>query len=129
MTTDHEAIRNLLARYCHHVDAAETEEWLGLYTDNPTLDLGMGAGPMTGHDALREMSARRVAGSALHLSANAVIDVKGDEADVASYVVVIGNNDDPTIRLGGRYVDKLRRVDGEWRFESRSLTPNFVKRV
>jgi hypothetical protein len=129
MTTDREAIRNLLARYCHHVDAAETEEWLGLYTDNPTLDLGMGDGPMTGHDALREMSARRVAGSALHLSANAVIDVQGDEADVASYVVVIGNNDDPAIRLGGRYVDKLRRIDGEWRFESRSLTPNFVKRA
>jgi hypothetical protein len=125
---DHEAIRNLMARSCHHADAAETEAYVALYTPDGSLDLGLGAGPMRGHDALRAFAERRTPGASLHLSVNPIIEVDGDRATAASYVVVLGGNDDPAVRLAGRYVDELHKIDGAWLFASRVLTPNFVKR-
>lgn len=126
---DHEAIRNLMARSCHHADAAETEPYVALYTTDGSLDLGLGAGPMVGHDALRAFASRREPGRSLHVSANHVIEVDGSTASAASYVVVYGDNDNPMVRIAGRYVDALVKVDGEWLFESRVLTPNFAKKA
>jgi hypothetical protein len=122
-TEDHEAIRELLHRSCQYADAADTEGWLSLYLDEGSLDMGMLRPPMKGKKVLREFASARQPGASLHLSSNAVISVDGDDASVQSYVVVIGPKEDPHVRLAGRYDDRLRRVDGEWRFVSRTLDP------
>jgi ketosteroid isomerase-like protein len=123
-TDDQEAIRELLHRYCHYADAADTEGWLSLYVkESCSLDMGMGAEPMVGVEALRQFASARRPGTSIHLSSNAVISVEGDEAGVASYVVVIRGNDNPKMALAGRYDDRLRKVDGEWRFVARKLEP------
>jgi uncharacterized protein (TIGR02246 family) len=122
-TDDHEAIRQLIHRYFQYADAADTEAWLSLYVEDGSLDMGMGRAPMTGKDALREFASARRPGASVHLSSNAVISVDGDEASVQSCVVVIGPKEGPRIMLAGRYDDRLRRVDGEWRFVSRKLDP------
>jgi len=57
----------------------------------------------------------------IHISVNPIITIDGDVASIESYVVVIGRVDDPRVVLAGRYEDRLRRVEGEWRFVSRRL--------
>lgn len=85
--------------------------------------MGFGGEPFVGTQALREFASARRPGTGLHLSANQVISVDGDEAAVESYVVVLGGPEDPRVRLAGRYSDRLRRVQGSWRFVSRRLDP------
>jgi ketosteroid isomerase-like protein len=118
-----EAIRELLHRYCHYVDAGDADKWAGLYAEDGSFNLGAGRGPIQGRAALREFASRFRAGTGLHLSANPVIAVEGDEASVSSYVVVIGGAEDPKVNLAGRYEDRLRRVGGEWFIGSRCLYP------
>jgi ketosteroid isomerase-like protein len=120
---DHEAIRELLHKYCHYVDSADTEGWLSLYVDDGSLDMGMGGPPFAGKEALRTFASARRPGTGLHLSANPIITVDGNEATVVSYVVVIGGNDDPRVRLAGRYEDRMRRAGSQWRFVTRRLDP------
>jgi len=122
-TEDIEAIRELLYRYCYYADNADTDAWLSLYVDDGSLDMGMGRAPFVGKEALREFASARRPGALLHLSANHLISVEGDEAAAQSYVVVVGGPEDPRVRLAGRYLDRLRRVDGSWRFVSRRLEP------
>jgi len=118
---DRAAIQDLLSRYCQYTDSADQAGWVGLFTEDGSMDLGMGDPPFVGREALGAFSSRLRAGGGLHMSANPVIEQDGDEASVASYVVVVGGEDDPRVRLGGRYLDRLRRVDGDWRFASRQL--------
>jgi len=120
---DKEAIRELLFRYCHYADTADTDGWLSLYADECSLDMGMGGPPLVGKEALRLFASARRPGISLHLSANQIINVDGDDANVESYVFVIGGPEDPRVRLAGRYLDRLRRVDGAWLFVSRRLDP------
>jgi hypothetical protein len=120
---DIEATRELLHRYCHYADAADTDGWLPLYVEDGWLEMGMQLPRMTGREALRQFASARQPGANIHLSSNAVISVEGDEASVVSYVVVIGPQENPAVRLAGRYEDRLRRVEGRWRFASRKLDP------
>jgi hypothetical protein len=113
---DRESIRELLHKYCHFADAPDAAQWAGLYTEDGSFRIG--PEPVEGRPALREL-ASGFAGGGLHISANALIAVEGDEATVSSYVLVLGGTEDPQVRLGGRYEDRLRKVDGEWLFASR----------
>lgn len=124
---DNEQIRELFARYCHYVDAANADKWADLFVDKGALILNMGGPPIEGRAAIRSFASALSAGTGLHLSANPVISVTGDDATAESYVVVIGGGDDPQLRIGGRYQDQLRRVDGEWKFVRRELSPVFMK--
>lgn len=118
---DSEAIRTLLNRYYHCVDTANTEEWLSLYTDDGSLDIGVGEPPIVGKVALRAHGSSRRPGVGIHIAINPIINVDGDTASIDSHVVVIGGAEDPHIVLAGRYEDRLRLVEGEWRFVSRRL--------
>jgi len=128
-TEDIEAIRELLYRSCYYADDADTEAWLSLYVDEGSLDMGMGRPPFVGKQALREFASARRPGALLHLTANHVISVDGDEATAQSYVVIVEGPEDPRVRLAGRYLDRLRRVDGSWRFVSRSLEPQMRRQA
>jgi uncharacterized protein (TIGR02246 family) len=120
---DREAIRELLHRYCHYVDAGDADKWADLYVEDGSFDLGTGRGPIQGRAALRKFATAFRAGAGLHLSANPIISVEGEEATVSSYVVVIGGAEDPKINLAGRYEDHLRQAGGEWLIRSRCLHP------
>jgi SnoaL-like domain len=126
---DREAIRDVLYRYCQYADAADTEGWLSLYVDDGSLDMGMGGAPFVGKPALREFASARRPGTGLHLSANQMISVDGDDATVESYVVVLEGPEDPRVRLAGRYADRLKRVQGSWLFVSRRLDPQLRARA
>ena len=121
---DHEAIRSLLNQYYHCVDTANTEKWLSLYTDDGSLDIGIGEPPISGKDALRTHGSTRRPGIGIHVAVNPVITIDGDAATIDSYVVVIGGAEDPHVVLAGRYEDRF--APGPWRFVDRLIHTDLV---
>jgi hypothetical protein len=128
---DREAIRDVLSRYCHYVDAGEGDKWAELFTEDGSFgreggSFDIGVGPFVGRAALRKMASRFRA-DGLHFSANPVITVDGDDATVTSYVLVLQGREHPEVRMSGRYEDRLRKVDGRWLFSSRHLSTDMQR--
>ena len=122
---DNEAIREVLYRYCQYVDEGNPEAWASLFVEDGSFDVGMGGEPCVGTEALRTFASVFRPGAGLHVTANPVITVDGDEATAQSTVFVIGDADGPSIGLAGRYDDRLRRDAGSWRLVTRRLDPKF----
>ena len=118
---DIEAIRQLVARYCHLADSVDVEPWLDCWTDDGVFDFG--GSRTVGRDELRALCEGSEAIYAVtplrHVVTNVVIDVDGDTATSSSYVQLFVVGQPPTIMSTARYYDRLRRVDGRWRFSER----------
>ena len=115
---DSEEIRQLIARYCLLFDAHEAKEWAALFTDDGVIEIG--ASRAEGTEALVQFAAAVPAESVMrHITTNVVIDVEGDEARSQSYLTVLLPAAQSPISLIARYEDRLRRVDGQWRFAER----------
>jgi len=123
---DREAIRELLAVYCFHLDAGEQEQMAALFTEDGTWETAFGTGTTRpGIVAqLRKIAAlstgprpRRA-----HLTTNIVIDLNGDTATVRSNWTVIENSaTGPRISSGGEYRDQLVKQGGKWLFKHRKI--------
>jgi ketosteroid isomerase-like protein len=124
LSNEKEEIRELMARYNLAIDYPDLEGWLDCWADDGALGFG-GRPRVQGKEALRAHGRDRPGGH-LHLSLNQIIDIDGDGAHASSYVAVLGGEDDPVVRLAGRYEDDLRRIDGRWRFVLRVLDPRLV---
>jgi 3-phenylpropionate/cinnamic acid dioxygenase small subunit len=77
-----------------------------------------------GHVQLRHGVTAMRAGdrSTKHLVVDPRISVTGDSAQATSYFMILGSlAGRPHIRATGSYRDELRRVDGAWRFASRTV--------
>ena len=123
---DHEEIRQLIARYCHHVDKHEASEWAALFSEDGILDAGVMK--TQGTEALRDfvegMRSNPQIPPMRHIVTNVVIDVQGDEATSQSYILVLRPGEVTQIGLTARYDDRLRRIDGHWRFVERRIIPD-----
>lgn len=125
-----DAIHEVLANYCFYFDGGEFENWVNLFTDDATFDLGPQGKPQ-GKDALRAfinaatktMPLQRGIPALKHCVMNEIIKVNGDEATAKSYVLV------PLVRgegqlvngLAGRYEDHLVKQGEHWLFQSRKV--------
>jgi uncharacterized protein (TIGR02246 family) len=123
---DVEAIRQLVARYCHYIDQVRIDEWLDCFTEDGAFDF---FGSRTeGRDALRElgsgMEATQASAPMRHVVTNVIVDVDGDTATSSSYLQILMAQRPPALMTSGRYEDRLRRIDGRWRFEERVLLPD-----
>ncbi len=123
---DHEEIRQLIARYCHLVDSHQAAGWAALFTEEGVLDAG--GTKVEGIQAL-ESFAESLRGvyethPMRHVVTNVVIDINGDDARSQSYIQVLNPGPSTSIGMTGIYDDILRRVDGEWRFVQRRMTPD-----
>jgi uncharacterized protein (TIGR02246 family) len=123
---DHEEIRQLIARYCHHVDKYEAAEFAALFSEDGVLDSG--GNKTQGTEALRNFVERMRSSPQVspmrHIVTNVVIDVVGDEATSQSYIVLLLPGSPTRIGLTASYDDRLRRVDGQWRFVERRIIPD-----
>jgi len=71
-----------------------------------------------------------------HLITNESVEIEGDVAHLETYVTALFNPKDetsvfgggPTI-VGGRYIDRLDRRNGEWRIAVREFAPHFSATV
>jgi len=111
--SDLDQIRELLARYCLHLDRAEHEEWLALFLPDATYEVY--GRTFAGHDGLRAMISAAPHG--LHLGGQPVIEVDGAVARSQQNLLFL---DLSTGRSRAAvYDDELRRTPEGWRFARR----------
>jgi hypothetical protein len=119
------AIRELLATYCFHLDNYRFADMAALFTEDGTWDTAFGKG--TGHAGIVAQAEsigtpgtprpRRV-----HLTTNIVIRLNGDTATVESNWSVIQNSaTGPKIGSAGAYYDQVAKQNGTWLFRYRKI--------
>jgi len=120
--TDEDAIRNLIGRFCQHLDSRRFKEWSETFTEDGVfgrfnsraaiLEMILGGELATQPDLHRQ-----------HAVTNSVIDVHGDTAEATSDLAMFDRvGDGPFSVRCGRYHDKLaRQPNGEWLFTERRL--------
>ena len=122
---DRDAIRELTARYCWHVQHGEAEKIVPLFVADGVFDgTRAGIGVYKGHPALLKFYRETIApaGVALPFIQNHVIEVDGDEARGTCALEGRFIRDGQSITGAGCYQDRYRRVDGKWRFVERQFT-------
>jgi ketosteroid isomerase-like protein len=123
---DREAIRDLIHRYCRAIDRCDAELLTSCYHEDAIEDHG---GLFYGsRDEWVSFVIEDLRGSAAttHMTSNLSIELDGDRAYAESYVLAAGETL-PTadgaqlLLLGGRYIDRFARREGEWRIVKRVL--------
>ena len=124
-----QAILKNLYRYGHSIDYGDEEAWVDCFTEDGVFDVRarLSHQPnrvISGRDELRAFIKRHTRAPELwhkHLLIEPLIEVDGDTATVRSYLaVVMEHEDEPIVRVFGRYRDRLVRCpDGRWRFRER----------
>lgn len=116
-------IRNLVAAYAHALDDGRTDDLVAMFTHDAVAVLP-GVPRLEGKDAIRAAYAEMVPRQPQrHVVTNTdVVEYDGQQATVRSDVVfLLKGETEWTVRLVGRYTDRLRIEDGAWLFESREL--------
>ena len=121
---DELAIRRLLAIYCRAIDRRDAELLRSVYWPDATDNHGIFNGnAMQFVDFILPMlSSMR---STTHSISNILIDLRGDIACVETYVQAYHDAPGPEGRVdivvGGRYLDRMERRDGQWRIAHRQF--------
>ena len=122
---DKNAIRELLATYCFHLDSYRFAEMAALFTEDGVWDTAFGkrtgrAGIVAQAESIGKPGAPRP--RLVHLTTNIVIDLRGDEAAVMSNWSVIQNSETgPKVGSAGAYRDQVVKRDGRWLFQYRKI--------
>lgn len=122
---DHHEIRTLLATYCHGCDRGDEVEMASVYAADSWDDHGPRKmdGRRFSIDTVEETL--RVTTVVNHLLGQSLITVNGDEAGAETYFLatvtypVRDDRPNSVNQLGGRYVDRLVRENGQWRIKDR----------
>ncbi|MFL5253591.1 MAG: nuclear transport factor 2 family protein [Rhodopila sp.] len=118
---DKDAIRELLATYCFHLDADEFDAMAALFVPDGVWETAFGTG--TGRDGIAAQARSIATGERprrVHQTTNIVIDIWGESATVRSNWLVFQNGQSgPIIGSGGAYHDKLVKREGRWYFQHR----------
>jgi hypothetical protein len=119
---DHLAIEQLLYRYARGIDRCDEAALTSIWWPSARADYGNGE-----VDALEWSASVLPALSAMlrtqHFLGNILIELKGDAAAVETYCRAYHEleSEDGRIEMevGGRYLDRFERRDGEWRIAHR----------
>ena len=122
---DKDAIRELIAQYCHALDAGRFAEVAALFAPDGewTTDYGQAQGPAAIEALLRgNVPVKGEGPQRKHFVTNTVVTVEGDAAHSRSDYLIIRESAAGLIPvMGGTYRDRFRRIDGAWRFGRREL--------
>lgn len=120
---DKDAIRELLAEYCFHLDNERFEAMAALFTPDGVWETAFGTG--TGRAGIVAQARSIASGKRprrVHLTGNIVIELAGDAATARSNWVLVQNGPaGPVVGSGGGYEDRLVRQDGRWFFQRRAI--------
>lgn len=122
---DREQIRELYARYAYTADLGPYPEWVQCFTADGVFESPL-FGQHKGSQGLLRFTAiyKESQGGAQvrHVMTNVSFVISGDCATGGCYLNYYHCKDGKvTLAALGRYEDKLRKVDGEWLFESRKV--------
>jgi 3-phenylpropionate/cinnamic acid dioxygenase small subunit len=120
---DRESVRELYARYAHTIDEGHFEEWAACFTEDGVFE-EKELGRFAGREALIAMAQDFRAGldgaQQRHIIDNVSFQLEGDRGvgtcNLTHHVTRGGLTELTGV---GVYHDKLRKVNGQWRFESR----------
>ena len=121
-------IRNLAGRYSQALDLGDPAAWAGVFTDDGVMEMVAQGYEIKG-ETLRSLPREGEPSSGRHIPTTFVIDGAGDEATMRSYVTVVSTDDPARIVFQGRYEDRLRRIDGQWRIERRRILTDWIDPV
>lgn len=126
---DERAILRTLHTYGQSIDYGDEEAWVDCFTEDGVFDVRSRLPHqlkrlISGRAELRRFIARHTRAPELwhkHLLVEPLIAVDGDTATCVSYLAVVMEHDDqPVLRVFGRYRDRLvKEADGRWRFRER----------
>ena len=121
---DHQAIRDVVLRYCRGIDRLDLELVRGCYHPDATDDHGSFR-LRTRDDYVEWVGGvlMRYTGT-MHVVANQLVELDGDVARSETYGVAYHHGDPPddhrrNFTTGFRYVDRFERRDREWRIATR----------
>lgn len=123
------ALHELVLRYCRAIDRRDYALLRSLYHDDAIDDHGrLFCGSAQEYvEWLPSMLARYEA--TVHSITNALFALDGDSAEGEIYTVAYHRTHPPEAReivIGGRYLDRYERRNGEWRFLRRWLALDWV---
>jgi uncharacterized protein (TIGR02246 family) len=124
-SADEAAIRRLCALYAQAVDRNQPDLLAGLFTADAVIE-GPGFA-MRGREEIRAIPGmlRQAYSRTLHLVMNQVFEITGDvaEGETCGLANHLSASADTASNLvwALRYQDRLRRDNGEWRFERRRI--------
>lgn len=120
-----DAIREVLATYCFHLDAGNFEAMAALFTADGTWHTDFGKG--TGRAGIVEHARSLRAGSdprprGVHLVTNIVIELNANRAQVRSnWMMAENSTTGPLVSSAGGYADDMVKQDGRWLFHYRKI--------
>lgn len=125
-----EAARDLVARVARGEDRRDGSLLNGAYWPDARVDLGVFKG------SFAEYLAYVVPGSdaipvTLHTLGQSLIEVRGDsclvETHVTSYHRINFGAEHRDVVIGGRYLDRTEKRDGEWRIAARTMLNDWLR--
>jgi SnoaL-like domain len=120
---DREELRELYAHYAHAIDNGKFDEWINCFTEDGIFESPR-FGKHQGREGLRRFTAiyKENLGGAkpFHQMTNLTFDLDGDQGKGCCYLTYYHcKNGKASLSAAGHYTDKLRKVNGEWKFQSR----------
>lgn len=125
-------IKRLKYEYCRHLDSGNVSDFVDLFTEDAYVEVPNHE-PCRGIEEVQEFITD-VSGRDIdlmsHMASNPIVDVDGDEATGHWYYIVIIEDGDGQATWGqGRWEDRYRRVDGDWKIASLVATRQFTSRI
>ena len=128
---DHHEITRTLTEYCHGCDRCDEAHMGSVYTEDSWDDHGHIKA--SGAEFARVMTASVLESTdtLAHLLGQSMINVNGDKAGAETYFLAVScdtreDGSRACNQLGGRYVDKLQRVDGRWLIKERIVVRDWT---
>jgi uncharacterized protein (TIGR02246 family) len=117
--SDHDEIRNLIARYAHAADDGRSGDYAELFTPDGVME-SQGA-RVTGREGLVALIDSIYDYAIKHYQMNTVIEVDGDRATGQTDLLALAMDAAGSWQIMGcgRYDDEMVRHEGDWLFKRR----------
>lgn len=127
---DRERIRDCLARLSRGEDRRDADLLKGSYWPDATDDHGVFVGSFAEYLAWVVPGAPSIPNT-LHTLGQSLIDLKGDTAAVETHVtayhrIEMGGQERDLV-IGGRYLDRMEKRNGEWRVAHRVMLYDWMR--
>ena len=121
--SDHQEIKNLVHNYCDRVCHNDQESWLDLWAEDGIWNIGRG--PVRGRNEIRSAmaSSMNLFESVIQLALNGTATTNEVEGEGRWYFSEFARTKSgKNLHYIAYYDDTYSRVDGNWKFASRSMT-------